>query len=296
MALHEILTDAELAQLCHNEDRNLIDRNVVKISNEAVIKFGYCRPDPEEAENLRMAAAILDPIATLVRVPKFYRYFTHESRSYLVMEYIEGRTPSESEYEALAEEMNGVLRHFRTLPTGSQPGPFNGGISRGYFWDRDRPNFQTIEQLEDWINTRLLVDPKVSFQASDLVFSHLDVALRNIIRKADGTLYLIDWEAAGYYPKCFELAALEMVNTHSTRFECILREKIRKDLGAHESAKAESVTNAWYRSEYTYFKPTAISNRPPPFDVKAFLARYNAAPSKELRQGPPISSNISCVN
>ncbi|TGJ70087.1 hypothetical protein EYR41_006079 [Orbilia oligospora] len=293
MALHEILTDAELAQLCHNENRDLINPRIVKISNEAVIKFGQIRP--EEAENLRIARAILDP--TIIRVPEFYRFFIQRSESYLVMEYIEGRIPSESEYHVLAEQMNNVLRYFRSLfSLNGRPGSLDGGISRGHFWKSDYPNFQTAEQLENWINKRVPISFKISFQNCDLVFSHLDLAPRNIIKKDDGTLYLVDWEAAGYYPKCFELAAIQMTNKYTTNFESILLEMIRKDLGARESTNAHCVMEAWYKSDCTFFKPTPISNRPQQLDIKAFITRYGTESSKSLGPAPPVPSGISCVH
>ncbi|KAK6500471.1 hypothetical protein TWF481_010814 [Arthrobotrys musiformis] len=104
--------------------------------------------------------------------------------------------------------MNNVLRHFRSLHSNDgPPGSLGGGISRGYFWESDFPNFQTTEQLEDWINKRA-------------------------------------GEFSGYYPRCFELAAMQMANEHSTKFESMLLEKMQKDLGADESEKAIYVIEA----------------------------------------------------
>ncbi|KAK6498280.1 hypothetical protein TWF506_004519 [Arthrobotrys conoides] len=286
MALHEILTDAELAELCHAKDHIAISSRVVKISNEAVIKYGW-NLQPEEAQNLRIAGAILDP--AIIRVPKFYRYFTHGEYSYLVMEYIEGRTPPESEYEDLANKIVNVLRYFRSI-RGDIPGSLSGGISRGYFWESDFPNFQTTKQLEDWMNKRAQYNPKISLQGRDLVLCHLDLAPRNIIQgQKDGSLYLLDWESAGYYPESFELAGLGMTNMHTTRFEYILREKLGKDLGADDATFTENKTmiEAWLRGDRTYFKPTEISNRPPPFDITAYMARNGLLSTKTPAPAQP---------
>ena len=38
----------------------------------------------------------------------------------------------------------------------------------------------------------------------ELVFCHLDIAPRNLLRQEDGSLCLIDWASAGYYPRLFE--------------------------------------------------------------------------------------------
>lgn len=47
----------------------------------------------------------------------------------------------------------------------------------------------------------------VSFQDCELVLSHLDIAPRNIIWQDDGTIRLIDWQSAGFYPRLFEFWA-----------------------------------------------------------------------------------------
>ncbi|RVD89471.1 uncharacterized protein DFL_000478 [Arthrobotrys flagrans] len=184
MALHEILTDAQLAELCHSPDRILINPHVVKISDEAVIKFGWLQP--EEAENLRIA----------------------------------------------------------------------GGHSRSCYF-----------------------------------LCHLDLAPLNIIRKDDGTLYLVDWESAGYYPEGFELAGLELKSTNATKFEYMLQEKLGEDLGADDNTHTESKTilEAWLGGDRTYFKPTEISNwrRCPTLDIRAYMIRNGFLP-KAVAPTPSI--------
>ncbi|KAK6351874.1 hypothetical protein TWF718_005019 [Orbilia javanica] len=262
MALHETLTDFQVVELCRHRDSG----RVVKISDEACVKFGW-GVHPEEGENLRIAGEILNS-SNIIRVPKFYRYFKKGMSGYLVMEYIEGRQPTESEYNDLVDKIMTVIRQFRDVRTeDNKPGSLAGGISRGYFWNSDYPNFQTTQQLEGWMNRRIHRSlPRVSFEGpgQELVFSHLDLTSRNIIRKDDGTLYLIDWESAGYYPKSFELAALKMVNVNSTQFDRKLQDALAEDLGPEGNLQAECITDAWYKADCYHFTPTEISNRPRP--------------------------------
>ncbi|KAK6498906.1 hypothetical protein TWF481_011476 [Arthrobotrys musiformis] len=257
MALHETLSDSELAQLCSRPDRNKICFNVVKISDQAVVKFGtHIRR--EEAENLRLARAVLDP--KIVYVPQVYRTFKYERKYYIVMEYIDAIPILDSEYDDLAERVADVLKHLHSI-SGKIPGSLGGGISRGFLWESDFPNFRTIDQLEIWVNRRVKTHPKVSFKDRDLVLCHPDVVPRNILRKSDGSICLVDWESAGYYPRCFEAAAMRLVNTATTRFENLLLERVQSGFGAEEVQMAKSVFEAWCRSDFILFKPNELSNR-----------------------------------
>ena len=41
-----------------------------------------------------------------------------------------------------------------------------------------------------------------------LVFTHLDLRLKNIMLGTDGKIWIMDWEAAGFYPRWFEYASM----------------------------------------------------------------------------------------
>ncbi|KAF3914929.1 hypothetical protein ABW20_dc0108497 [Dactylellina cionopaga] len=146
-----------------------------------------------------------------------------------------------------------VLKHLHSFQ-GTVPGSLGGGISCGLFWQDDYPNFQTIDQLEDWVNKRARVRSDLSIAIKDcpLVLCHLDVAPRNIIRQNDGTLYLLDWESAGYYPEFFETAALKMTNVNTTKFEDFLLAKVISGLDTSDSKSADAVVEAWCRCISNY--------------------------------------------
>ena len=89
----ETMTDDEVVALCSSPKRELIygecgSSRVVKISDQAVVKFGVGIGE-EEARNQMEAYKLLD--RTIVRIPRIYRFFSRGRFGYIVMEYIKGR-------------------------------------------------------------------------------------------------------------------------------------------------------------------------------------------------------------
>lgn len=161
-----------------------------------MIKFGEGVKE-EEARNLKGAGELLKQ--TLIRVPRFYRYFSRDEIGYIVMEYIDGRFIEPCEYRALAERVSLALTFLHHI-NGCRPGPIFGGISRGILWDSDRPHFKTVQAMEDWFNARLIGEQsRVALGYCKLVLCHLDVAPRNILLLHDGSICLLDWASAGFY-------------------------------------------------------------------------------------------------
>ncbi|KAF3930171.1 hypothetical protein ABW19_dt0210164 [Dactylella cylindrospora] len=238
------LTDTEIVERCWG-DSPRFGSGTKRISSHLFVKFGK-DTTPEEVANLQIAAKLLDP--TIIRVPHPYRYFVHDGIPYLVMEYIEGREINEEEYGIIADRIFSMVKYFQTLH-GATPGSLGCGIARGFMWRTDWPNFKTLKQLENWINTRLrrvrIAPIKFIDQDQELVFCHLDLAPRNLILKDDGSLYLLDWESAGWYPRYFELARLEIFNSTTTGLEELLYSKFKKDLSESEYQKAVAIKNAW---------------------------------------------------
>lgn len=86
-----------------------------------------------------------------------------------------------------------------------------------WFTDYGAGPFPTLQALEDWCNHKLeicetykrAVEGTPKFQFQTLVFTHQDIALRNLILDSSGRVWMIDWANAGAYPPGFEQAALE---------------------------------------------------------------------------------------
>jgi serine/threonine protein kinase len=200
----------------------------VKLSDAAVMKYGK-NVHSEEAANLRRAFELLDP--AVVRVPRVYRYFERrrsippsyfnesmtfpgfvETTGYLVMEYIHGSCITLEDSDVIATTVARILEYFSSIYH-HIPGPLAGvGASRGMFWEDDYPTLSSKDDVEDWINTRLEYSKqKACFEKSRLVLSHLDLAPRNILCVPGGSICLLDWASAGFYPVAFEVAMLRLM-------------------------------------------------------------------------------------
>jgi hypothetical protein len=235
----EHLSDSQIVQHCSDPNRQSIGKfeNVVKLSEEVVVKFGW-GVTAEEADNQRTAFKLLD--RGIVRVPKLYRFFTRSDKEsllvtgYIVMEYIHGQihpSPNNDQINKIAQ----ILSYFSSIQS-QDPGPLQGGVSRGLLWEENgRPAFKTVQTMESWLNFRLPdVESKLTLQKYPLVLCHLDLAPRNIIWLADGSVCLIDWASAGFYPRFFEVALLKIMEYSHDDYELTLIEKMAKLTGDEE--------------------------------------------------------------
>lgn len=197
-------TEDEIIQHClrSNPDRDVISEldgglSVIRISEDAVVKCGF-GVSQFEAANQQRACEILDP--TIVRVPRVYRFFVRELDGYLIMEYINGQPISfMMEPDAFLKPMAHVLKLFEQVQR-AKPGPLHESIAFGQLWlDYDPIAPANILDIEEYYNKRQLKN-----------LTHLDIAPRNILALEDGSLCLIDWNSAGFYPRLFERTAIEI--------------------------------------------------------------------------------------
>ena len=180
---------------------------IFKLSEQIAVKCGPA-VTAVEADDQRRAFELLD--SRIVRVPRVHRYFMYGERGYLVMEYIDGKqidTLSEDHYTKLTT----MLSHFHEIKN-DIPGNLSGRESPlgRPFPDNDKvPRFATKLEMQQWFSGRLLRRQlqmnALCFETSDLIFTHRDLAPRNFLWSDDGTLTLLDWMSAGFYPAEFEL-------------------------------------------------------------------------------------------
>lgn len=91
--------------------------------------------------------------------------------------------------------------------------------------------FDTMEQLAkglgDCLQTANVLEPtrsafyagiipKILSTESRPVFTHADLQLRNMIRKEDGQIVMLDWELSGWYPECWEYCITAFAADHKT--------------------------------------------------------------------------------
>lgn len=205
---------------------------VVRISKYLVIKGGT-GVSPGEPQNMTFAAESLR-----LPVPKVHRTFTadvpgildgpHVKGHFIVMDYVPGPTVEEcwdsldtSQRQGVASQVAAMIETMQSTPAGLPPGPIGGSggwkFEGIWFTDYGAGPFATLQDLEDWCNHKIAVcikfkqlprnAPKFNFRK--VVLTHQDIAPRNLIRDAQGKVWMIDWGIAGMYPPGFEQAALK---------------------------------------------------------------------------------------
>ncbi|KIM35821.1 hypothetical protein M413DRAFT_325407 [Hebeloma cylindrosporum] len=187
---------------------------------------------PDESYMMELASS-----KTSIPIPKIRRYITWEGTQYVFMEYVDGSDfyeiwPSLSLWSRfmVAWTLRGYIRQLRAieLPNPDIPGPIQPSgaplkCQGHYFSERGAGPFHSYSAMTAWYNGRsrlnnillnptiqdlsMIPEPTTFFDDSmPLVFTHGDISPNNIRLGKDGTVWLLDWESAGAYPKWFEYA------------------------------------------------------------------------------------------
>ncbi|MCJ1437623.1 hypothetical protein MMC27_007010 [Xylographa pallens] len=246
----ETMTDDRVVVLCSSPTRELIygeygSNRVVKISDQAVVKFGVGVKE-EEAKNQIEAYNLLD--RDIVCIPRIYRFFSRGLFGYIVMEYIKGRHLEHLESSDI-HKISHVVAYFATIRE-STVGPLGGGPPRGLLWPENEDlSLGTLRDVEQYFNSRLRrSDKKLAFAHSDAVLCHLDIALRNILFLADGSICLLDWQSAGFYPRLFEVCELRIMLGKEGNFSKLLLDHMER-LSDIEEEQASVMLQAWHNQQ-----------------------------------------------
>lgn len=190
---------------------------VVKLCDKIVVKFGL-GVTAGEAYAQNFAYSRLD--RSIVRVPRVLQFFTRKQQDfwtigYLVMENIEGVTFEDLNFvrsSHIIHKLSNALNHLHSF-TGTRPGPLDGNEAFGLLWSEhgSGENFNSLDDLENYLNVRLAkVQDRIDIRQTELCLCHLDIASRNLMLDAEGSIYLLDWGAAGFYPRFFERWSIEL--------------------------------------------------------------------------------------
>ena len=228
---------------------SISSRRIIKASEQAVIKFGVGVTE-SEANNQKGAYALLD--SSIVRVPRVYRFFTKGEYGYIVMEYIEGQVLIPLEDQQLIYRVARILAYLATLSCNT-PGPLMSGVPRGLFWpETEEITFKTIRDVERYFNSRLAKGSlQLDLSKSSAVLCHLDVAPRNILWQKDGSICLLDWECAGFYPRVLEVCAQRIISGKDGDFNELLLESMA-DLTEEEEVQAGLILRAYSNNQRYY--------------------------------------------
>lgn len=196
---------------------------VVKVTDSIVVKWGWT-VTAAEAEMQEFANKNLDP--DIVRVPRVYRFIQDDSgRGYLFMEYMSGQNLADLDInDDIISRVAKIVEHLGQIQAPEQkPGPISTDQGpRGYLWGDDgvRNAFESVTDLNDWLNRRLaLRHDSVDISPCPLVLCHMDLCRRNMILGEDGTVNLLDWGHAGFFPRFYEVATLSCLNPYDGDYE-----------------------------------------------------------------------------
>ncbi|KAG9684798.1 hypothetical protein KCU95_g12838, partial [Aureobasidium melanogenum] len=239
---------AAIVEACNDAPQGLYARTktTVFLSPELVVK--HINVTLEECRNQIKAHKLLDP--SIVVVPKVYRCFSHNDRIYLVMQRIHGEVRDKIENLQSVTRVADIIRHLQTHKS-SIPGPLDGGISRGLWWENEHVDLKgEVARLEEYIRRRMVGKQQGwSVELGEFVLNHNDIAPRNLIWMPDGRICLIDWAHAGFYPWVLELVVLEF-NTQEGKdlgFTLALSKKF-EPLSEAEQKNKNSLQMAWFNS------------------------------------------------
>lgn len=229
------LSDIDLGQHIHKlrgarKPRGVWDGNsrVIVISDFTLSKF-YRAENVEDARLALLQAAALD-----IPVPTIKKVVPSDTGFELMQTRIHGEDlmdvwPSIGLFQTvqIALQLRGIVRRMRTV-TRPTAGSLGTGICRSFFLDNDVygiPNHASPTMISYIVNfwhnhkSFRLEAKKIAEEhresclepttPEELVFTHHDLAPRNIMIESDtGKLWLVDWDFAGFYPPCFEHAAM----------------------------------------------------------------------------------------
>ena len=177
---------------------------------DSVIKFGP-GVDAQEAQTMQFVRR-----ATKVPVPET----ATDGANVIVMDYVEGcnlqecwQAMSDAERQCIAEQMSDILHQLRGLK-----GDYIGAVDRGPAVDMRRgvstggPFDSESEFNKFLLDNMISTTPLLYYQSiqqmmrndHNIVFSHGDLNLHNIIVKGGEIVALLDWETAGWYPEHWE--------------------------------------------------------------------------------------------
>lgn len=244
------LTEDDIVYFCSDAPASKISYfgRVIRIHKDAVVKFGV-GVTIVEADSQRLAAQLLKQ--DVVRVPRVYRFFIHEKIGYLVMEYIAGKQQgaeemNDDQYQKLFE----VLSYFQTIRR-DFPGTLSAyGLSYNCPFTETGVDLEgSVTKMEDWFRAKVVAGSyQFDFQKCEYCFCHRDLAPRNIIWQENGSICLLDWQTAGFYPITFEVCSQRIGSPEDFKFNQRVEEFL-SSLSPLDTEQINAVAQAWWNCQ-----------------------------------------------
>ncbi|WEW61239.1 hypothetical protein PRK78_006729 [Emydomyces testavorans] len=166
-----------------------------------------------------MAYHELRRLGSPVRAPAVFYACTVNYESYLVMEYIPGKTAAQlledtnepAHKEAIYRQVAFALSELHRIPVpqGSRPAALDGGrIRHSIFDDAEAPrHYQNVDQLEQHLNLFLQITKRKSrvqdLAREPMIFCHSDLWFGNFMIDQDGRVTVIDFANTSILPSSF---------------------------------------------------------------------------------------------
>ncbi len=223
----------ELARHICDSPRLAPNSNIFLLSKNLLAKH-------HEPDLIEDTAQAMDVACRLgIRVPSVKRIVKNQENAYCIMQRIEGATLEEGWTQLgwlktvqLALQLRRYVNLLRSI-TSLTSGSLVTGTCRS-FWLEDSYGLPAKSSPEDiasfikfWIGFKSIRHAKTAAAngpmhskvpepptANGFVFTHHDLAPRNIILDRSGRLWLLDWDYAGFYPKYFEYASMQNFLIH----------------------------------------------------------------------------------
>ena len=198
--------------------------SVKLICGDKVVKYGGS-VRAAEAYNMEYVRK-----RTRINIPAVHLAFYHAGCTYIVMDYVHGHALQDKwtsagkiERLAWASQLAEIISQLRALPSMdcTRPGPLNPNMEERcegrWFTTFGAGPFHSHHDLAVWLNRKLSIARRGGDDTSTypefestcrLVFTHQDLAARNLILDDDDRLWAIDWELAGWYPEYMEYACI----------------------------------------------------------------------------------------
>ncbi|KAK2816752.1 hypothetical protein FQN49_008018 [Arthroderma sp. PD_2] len=211
-------TATELLDICTLEDRHPVGLAYPPKAPVFWIKYGFAVYWNEVVAQA-MAHRELQRLGSPVKVPAVFYAYQADSKTYIVMEYIEGRSGAqlleatsdaakrEAVYRQVAFGIQELLRI--PIPPQSRPAAVDGGVIQHLvFSDAEAPrHYQSADQIEQHFNLFLQLakrEPRIQgLSREPMVFNHIDIWPGNIIVDENGVITIIDFAGASILPSSF---------------------------------------------------------------------------------------------
>lgn len=194
------------------------NRKIVQVSRNELIK-GPC--SVQELEAMQHAS-----IHTSVDVPRVHRIYRRREGTFIAMDFVYGKgldgiwpqMDDEEKRDTVKQVLTSVAELHACRPpsdSGIVVATISGRSVRDGALGRDTVGpYSTLDLFEELLRTKPVAGG-ITRHPNMTGFVHGDLAARNIIRRANGRLCIIDWEMAGWWPLCESTDAPLLCNDHS---------------------------------------------------------------------------------